>query len=397
MSSSPYACTSNEFPGIDNLKARLNQAARKKREKVRLGKREMNFCSVNVEVSSRYIRLRCYLRAGVTPRFAQHYPKISTGLPRIFHRGNPVETWGSPIQTPTGTKFPKIAPSTAGNYRTENAKGLPEAQRCSCYIRHRKSMLSRIEEMSTEILRAFSICATESAQLCEGAFGGSAPDANRLRKKCKTEPAAVAGGSEAAERRTPNATILPAIARNAAATHAAAPPRSTPPTGVGSVTLVALTFFRSLSKSKAGKLRRLRGEVEHVEHIARLSVARVQAGQRPVPLNQFQHRHMIHYHVRDIVFLRIGRDHQRWHAEGEALIINCRRKDMVIPASAGVEGHDDCRAVPHRRRLHLLHQRLHEIYGVGDRSTARMHVVFRIGNDERERRQDIVLRLSGEI
>src|SRR6185437_16615239 len=216
-----------------------------------LGKREMNFCSVNVEVSSGYIRLRCYLRAGVTPRFAQHYPKISTGLPRIFHRGNPVETWGSPIQTPTGTKFPKIAPSTAGNYRTENAKGLPEAQRCSCYIRHRKSMLSRIEEMSTEILRAFSICATESAQLCEGAFGGSAPDANRLRKKCKTEPAAVTGGSEAAERRTPNATILPAIARNAAATHAAAPPRSTPPTGVGSVTLVALTFFRSLSKSKA--------------------------------------------------------------------------------------------------------------------------------------------------
>ena len=53
-----------------------------------------------------------------------------------------------------------------------------------------------------------------------------------------TEPPAVAGGSEVAERRTPNATILPVIAQKAAATDADAPA----PTGAGSVTLVAPHF-----------------------------------------------------------------------------------------------------------------------------------------------------------
>jgi len=57
-----------------------------------------------------------------------------------------------------------------------------------------------------------------------------------------TEPPAVAGGPEVAERRTPNATRLPAIAQKRSRNTRGCPP----PTGAGSVTLVAHAFFRSL-------------------------------------------------------------------------------------------------------------------------------------------------------
>src|SRR3954447_14013932 len=69
----------------------------------------------------------------------------------------------------------------------------------------------------------------------------------------------------------------------------------------GGIRFRKASFYDNLRESKS--------ELEHVEHVVALGVPGIQASEGPVPLDESEHRYVVHLHVRDIAAFGIGRDH----------------------------------------------------------------------------------------